>query len=118
MTTQKETGEIRRMLEAALAGVVDPVLACRTLYRHFELLKSLSTKDYQIIEIVESETEDFPIGPQRHLWDPDALVSFDRQRAQILDKFGGELQNAFKSLLVRIIDEQKQDADNDESKGR
>jgi hypothetical protein len=83
--TTKE--RIARIAREMLSGTMDLFVGCREICALRG--SGLSETDEQVLTTiigVESETDAFPIGSERSLWDADALREKDEELSQYLHK--------------------------------
>lgn len=86
-------------LEALLGSRIGVVEASRAIHvACFELRQDKNPLFIPFIAI-NSETDQFPLGPVRELWAPEALLRYDKERALAEQRHGPPAIQSAKALL-------------------
>jgi hypothetical protein len=88
---------------AALAGAIDPILAARELAAlRFSVDVPPDDSDFTIFVAIHSETDSFPIGPERERWAPDALLRLESELARARERASVHGRPAFANVAKRF----------------
>lgn len=89
--------ELASEMLAERRGLVE---GARLIVRLKDQLDDPSDPRFEIFEVVASEAEDLPVGPERSLWASDALARKDRERAE----YEGRVREAVLQACRGIVD--------------
>jgi hypothetical protein len=84
-----------------LAGSVGIVDGCRRLAKLFARLDVDEDDLFDWIKVVESETEDLPVGDARSLWWPEALEAKEKEFKPYLEEVRPEVLEVCEALVQR-----------------
>lgn len=98
------TDEVIQALRAMQDGRLDLVEGCRIVTKALTRMKEGFSTSGAAATIfgVESETDTFPIGPERDHWDPAAVARADAERSAYVDTIRERLLAACSELAVEL----------------
>jgi len=74
-----------------ISGAIGIVEGCREIVRLHWALPERDDNIFDLIEAVDSETEDFPVGDLRHLWESEALAKKTLEIKAYIDQIRDEV---------------------------
>jgi len=86
-------------LEAFLSSRIGVVEVSRWVCHARFALRQGSNPLFTPFVGIASETDNFPVGPVRELWSPDALVRYDQERALLEQHFSSQAMRLATELL-------------------
>jgi hypothetical protein len=85
-----------------LAGEMDLIDGCHTILSYRGQLGGRMGALFEVLEGVDSETDDFPVGATRSGWDADALRRKDQERAEYLRRAKAPVLKACKTIISTL----------------
>jgi hypothetical protein len=95
-------GEVIRLATALVRGEIEMAEGCRLLVSCFGDAQLRHDPDALLIIGFDSETDHFPVGPQRVHWNPTVLATKDAERLDYNAKAGPRLLAACRRLLAKL----------------
>ena len=106
ITNEQEWEELRRdIVECArgiLNGSVGLTEGSRSLSALRQTVRAESDADFRVFIAIMSETDRFPVGDVRELWNPDALAHYDAERLAEERRWRLEAEVACKNILAKF----------------
>lgn len=99
--TEEPCVEALKAARSILDETMEPLDACRTLVAALQRCGSVIADHPAslVVRGVESETDDFPVGAQRELWDPVELSRLDREREEYWKLVESSVRDACTELI-------------------
>jgi hypothetical protein len=94
--------EVIAIAEQMIAGGLDLIEGCRKLVPHLRAVGLRDDPYAKAIVGVESETDEFPLGPERQNWDPAALAAKDLELAEYVARVREDVMVACRAIVGRL----------------
>lgn len=102
MNIQQEEQMVRQQIAAIanqiLIGAMHPIEGCRLLLRLENSAGMTPTTAFDVIRGIESETDDYPIGPMRQNYSATLLAQYDADIDRYVSEIREPLEEACKEL--------------------
>jgi hypothetical protein len=96
--------EIVSVSKSILAGEVNIIEGIRKLCVLRNLVDNPDDEVFLPIRAIESETDHFPVGPQRTNWAPDSLKRLDQEVEEYLAAAQGEIFESCREIIRSYSD--------------
>jgi len=90
----------------ALAGELDPLMACRDLAALRAGLVTVPEGTLDVFVAIASEIDDLPLGSERELWAAEVLETKDAEAADYRGRVSSVVSTALRELLVALKPEE------------
>lgn len=104
MSSRETNKHIVATARELLSGSVGIIEACRSMVPMLsEVDEPLRSSEAVLVLIaVESETDEFPVGPQRQHWAADILRERDHERDAYLAKVRKDVEDSCRTLIAEL----------------
>jgi hypothetical protein len=100
-TTSREAAEIASAILEDKRGICEGSRALARL-AHGLVADWRVDPDFVVFGALDSDSDRFPVGDVRRLWEPSALAALDIERAQMEERARPDVMAACRSVLARF----------------
>jgi hypothetical protein len=99
---QEARQRVAQIAREMLTGMTDLVSGCRSILLLRHNIGVTESPALDTISAIESETDDYPIGPAREAYSAELLKRLDAEIAEYLNRVRSVLLEACKELIAEI----------------